>query len=87
MINPFEEIVTKLDQIIAMNDKILLSLTNPVDRKIEFNNFCKDFNISRPTAYAWGKKGLIKIEKIGGRNYVHTDSITIDKKWQRKHQS
>lgn len=85
MYNPFEEIITKLDQILLTNERILLLLNTPIQRKkIPFSVFCKENGITRPTAYAWRDRGLIKIEKVGGRNYVLTDSILVDKKWQRK---
>lgn len=84
MHNPFEEINTKLDQILLVNNRILLSLENPARKKIKLNDFCKEHEITRPTAYAWRDRGLIKIEKVGGRNFVLTDSIAVEKKYQRK---
>jgi hypothetical protein len=85
MYNPFEEIITKLDEIILTNNKILLLLNSPTEhKKIPFSIFCKENHITRQTGYAWRDRGLIKVEKIGGRNYVLTDSIQVDKKWQRK---
>lgn len=86
MQNPFEEIITKLDELITICNRILLLLGNPVKQKIPFKEFCKEYEISRPTAYAWHDKGLIKIEKIGGRNYVLIDSISVTKKYQRKNE-
>jgi len=56
-----------------------------VPERIPFPEFCKEANITRPTAYHWHERGLIRIEKIGGRNFVLADSISIQsKKYFRK---
>jgi hypothetical protein len=56
-----------------------------VPERIPFPEFCKEANITRPTAYHWHERGLIRIEKIGGRNFVLADSISLkSKKYFRK---
>ncbi len=62
-------------------EKVKLS----VPERIPFPEFCKEANITRPTAYHWHERGLIRIEKIGGRNFVLADSISLkSKKYFRK---
>jgi len=56
-----------------------------VPDRLSFPDFCKRAEITRPTAYAWAERNLIKIEKIGGRNFVLVDSISCNsKKYFRK---
>lgn len=56
-----------------------------VPERIPFPEFCKQAGITRPTAYHWHARNLIRIEKIGGRNFVLADSISIQsKKYFRK---
>lgn len=56
-----------------------------VPERIPFPDFCKEANITRPTGYHWAERGLIRMEKIGGRNFVLADSISINsKKYFRK---
>lgn len=80
MQNPFEELNTKIDEILAINHRLLEALKNPTQQKISFKDFCTQYKISRPTAYSWNERGLIRIEKVGGRNYVLIDSISIPAK-------
>jgi hypothetical protein len=82
MQNPFDEISQKLDTLLIRISDLEKSRSNP-PRKILLSEFCRDQNISRPTAYAWAEKGLIKMEKVGGRNFVPSESIAY-KKYQRK---
>lgn len=83
MDNPFELINTKLDKLLDMNARILEALKNPTQQKIPFKDFCTQYKISRPTAYSWNERGLIRIEKVGGRNYVLIDSISVIMKEKR----
>ena len=56
-----------------------------VPERIPFPEFCKQASITRPTGYHWAQRGLIRMEKIGGRNFVLADSISIQsKKYFRK---
>jgi hypothetical protein len=78
MSNPFEEISLKLDAVLDRLSK--LEKEKSVPDRIPFQGFCKDFGITRPTAYAWADRGLIKIEKIGGRNFIPSSSISVNSK-------
>lgn len=60
--------------------------TNSLPAKMTFKNYCEQESISRPTAYARASKGLIELQKVGGKNYVLLDSIQLAKKYQRKEQ-
>ncbi|MBT1698242.1 hypothetical protein KK083_15220 [Fulvivirgaceae bacterium PWU4] len=85
MENPFEEITQKLDTLIK--DVAELKKNGPCQpSRITFTEFCKSQNITRPTGYAWADRGLIKMEKIGGRNFVISDSILVKSKYQRQPQ-
>ena len=67
----------RIDQL----EKVKLS----VPQRIPFPDFCREANITRPTGYHWAERGLIRMEKIGGRNFVLADSISINsKKYFRK---
>lgn len=56
-----------------------------VPERIPFPEFCKQASITRPTGYHWAERGLIRMEKIGGRNFVLADSISVNsKKYFRK---
>ena len=83
MSNPFEEILTQLKTI---SDRLSLIeiKDNAVPKRIVFKAFCKAHQISRVTGYAWRDRGLIQLEKIGGRQYVKSDSIKVDSKYQRE---
>lgn len=63
----------------------LESIKLSVPERVSFPDFCRRAEISRPTAYHWAERNLIKIEKIGGRNFVLVDSISVNsKKYFRK---
>ena len=81
--NILDEINLKVDSLHNRLDQ-LEQATKPKNQRIPLPDFCKQRNITRPTAMSWGDKKLIEIEKIGGRNYVKADSITVVKKWDRK---
>jgi Mor family transcriptional regulator len=57
-------------------EKVKLS----VPERIPFPEFLKQEGITRPTGYKWAQRGLIRMEKIGGRNFVLADSISIQSK-------
>lgn len=83
MANPFDELSQKLDAVLDRLSK--LEKEKSVPDRVSFTDFCKEFGITRPTAYAWAGRGLIRIEKLGGRNYIPTGSISINsKKYHRK---
>lgn len=81
MSNPFEEISQKLDTV--LNRISALESRSKAPSKILLSDFCRDQQISRPTCYAWAQRGLIKMEKIGGRNFIDATSVKI-KKYQRE---
>lgn len=56
----------------------------PAPTRIPLKDFCQERNITRPTAYAWDQRGLIKMERVGGRQFVNLSSITVTKKFERK---
>lgn len=84
MENPFDQLNQKLDTLIKRVEAIEGIKKAP--SKIPFKDFCQQRNISRPTGYAWRDKKLIELEKIGGRQYVVSDSIVIENKYQRQGQ-
>lgn len=86
MSNPFDEISAKLDMVLSRIDAIE-SKSNHKPKRIGLSEFCRVQGISRPTCYSWAAKGLIELEKIGGRRFVAEDSIGIVKKFQRKEQA
>lgn len=83
MSNPFEEINSKLDVLIEEVAK-LKGAAKPTPLKITFTEFCRINNITRQTGYSWASRGLIKIEKVGSRNFVPLDSVKVTKKYQRE---
>lgn len=82
MANPFDEISQKLDTVLTRLSDLEKSRQAPT--KILLSDFCRGQGITRPTAYAWADKGLIRMEKVGGRNFIPIDSVTITKKYERK---
>lgn len=83
MSNPFQELNEKLDKVLNRIDAIE-SKSNAKPKRISLPEFCQRQGISRVTAYAWHNKGLIELEKIGGRRFILEDSVSISKKYQRK---
>jgi hypothetical protein len=83
MANVLDEISEKLDTLIKEWSDFKRKEIQP--SIIPLPEFCKNNNISRPTAYAWHERGLIKLEKKGGRQYVLADSVAV-KKYQREPQ-
>lgn len=79
-VNPFDILNQKLDIIIKRLD--VMDNVKKTPFKMTLKDFCKQENISRVTAYAWDRKGLICLHKIGGRQYVSVDDIFITKKYQ-----
>jgi hypothetical protein len=76
MSNPFEEINQKLDRVLEAVGKG----PSQAPILIPFSEFCKDRGISRQTGYAWDDRGLIKLEKVGGRQFVLADSVSVRRK-------
>jgi hypothetical protein len=83
MYNPFEDIFQKLNEI---NErlKVIEEKSQLGPKHIPLPEFCKEKGITRPTAYAWEDRGLIKTELIGGRRFVLSESIIVESKYQRK---
>lgn len=77
-----EEINQKLDNL-SQRIQNMESIKHTPSR-IPLRDFCDERKITRPTAYAWNDRGLIVLEKIAGRQYVLSNSITIAKKYQRQ---
>jgi hypothetical protein len=77
MSTTFEDIAQKLDKVLQVNRELLSAIERRgvTPYRVPFSEFCKEQNISRPTGYSWADKGLIRMEKIGGRQYVSTESI------------
>ena len=75
-----------LQEVKNLNSRIeqLEKVRSSEPNRIPFPDFCKQREITRPTGYAWAEKKLIQTEKIGGRLYVLGDSITVQKKYQRR---
>ncbi len=80
------------------SEKIILEKLNSIQQEIEnlkgrpaptriaLKDFCQERGISRPTAYSWDQKGLIQMEKIGGRQFVALNSISVTSRYERKAQ-
>jgi hypothetical protein len=85
-INPFDQIaaaIQELDQRLkAVEQKTQHDENKP--KRILLRKFCHEHQISRPTAYNWASRGLIKMERVGRLMYVLADSITVEAKYQRK---
>lgn len=77
-----ETVDQKLDRILS--EITSMKSTEHAPRRIPFPEFCKQYGITRPTLYSWNDRGLVQIEKVGGRNYIKADSVSIIKKYQRK---
>jgi len=84
MENPFEEFNRKLDETNKRLEAIEKKLVPAAPTRIPFSDFLKEKDISRPTGYAWRDRGIIKLEKIGGRQFVLSDSIIVTNKYQRE---
>jgi hypothetical protein len=86
MENPFQEINQKLDRVLAENQKLLSIIQNSAStpERIPLAKFCEEYEITRPTAYAWNDRGLIRFEKVGGRQFVIVGSISVVKRYQRE---
>lgn len=82
MSNPFQELSEKLDLILQRVEHLETGEKHP--QRIPFPDFCAERGISRPTGYSWAERGLIKLEKIQGRQFVLSNSITVAKKYQRQ---
>jgi hypothetical protein len=88
---PFEQILERLTAIeqnqekilklIATQEKLFQMLSKPPENaRVTLSDFCREYRVSKVTAYKWGLKQLIKIEKIGRICYVPLASITVPRK-------
>lgn len=77
----------RLDQLEQKVDSIL-NCVQPQQRTddaaVPFPVFCKRQGISRVTGYAWRDRGLIVMERRGGRQFVVEDKSA--KRYQRARQ-
>ena len=71
--NPFDLISQKLDTVLTELAVLKSARTEVEPTRIPFNKFCKEHGISRVTGYAWRDRGLIRLEKIGARQFVVRD--------------
>ena len=83
MINPFEELGQKLDILIQRVSDLEKKSEAPRPGRIPLKQFCQEYHITRVTAYAWSERQLIELEKVAGRQYVKTNSISVTRKFQR----
>lgn len=84
-INPIiKPVYDQLQAVLERLDSMTELGSSKSSKKIPFSEFCKQENIARTTCYNWAERGLIKLEKIGGRQYVLSDSISVTKKYQRE---
>lgn len=51
------------------------SMTKQVEQSFTISEFCKHFQISKPTLYEWIKAGKIKPSKIGRRVYFKRKDV------------
>ena len=83
VLHKLDLILTKIKDLEA-EIKTLKDGDRPAPTRIPLKEFCTERNISRPTAYAWHERGLIQMERVGGRQYINTKSITVaPKRYQR----
>lgn len=75
-------ILNKLDAVLKEVESLKTFKQPP--QRIPLVDFCKQRQISRPTCYSWSEKGLIQLEKIGGRQFVKADSVTVVNKYERQ---
>ncbi|MEJ7646470.1 MAG: hypothetical protein WKF87_17870 [Chryseolinea sp.] len=79
-----ESLTLKVDVMAGTVKWIKDHMTEKLPDKTPFNQFCKDHHITRPTGYAWADRGIIQIEKIGGRLFVIRSSVAPNaSKYQR----
>lgn len=84
MSNPFEELGQKIDTLIQRVSDLEKRSTAPKPGRIPFRQFCEEYGITRPTAYKWAERKLIVLEKVAGRQFVKSDTISVTKKFQRE---
>lgn len=75
-------IIDKLNSVLQEIET--LKSGRPAPTRIPLKDFCSERNISRPTAYAWNERGLIRMERVGGRQFIALNSITVTNKYQRE---
>ena len=65
MINPFDEIIERLDGLESKIAGASTVSTTPPTEIINREELCKRLNITEPTAIRWGNKNLIPCFRIG----------------------
>jgi excisionase family DNA binding protein len=68
MVNPFEELNTRLERIESLLTAPLPAINNiqPIEKPITTKELCSFLNVSEPTIIRWKKKGKIPFLQIGG---------------------
>lgn len=79
-----EEFTKKLDLILQEIADLKKAQAAAEPSRIPFNQFCREHGISRVTGYAWRDRGLIRLEKIGSRQFVIRESIVVQQRYQRE---
>lgn len=77
MVNPYEVIDRRLSAIESVLQELRqqknapksLNSVTPAAEPISPDELCKRLNISKPTAWAWEKKGVIRGYHLGNRRY------------------
>lgn len=81
MSNPFEPINARLNNLEALTLETLQLLRNrPAtahknNEPVSPEELCKRLDISKPTAWAWEKKGILKGYHLGNRKYYIWDEV------------
>jgi hypothetical protein len=82
MSNPFELITQKLDTLLLEVESIKRARTD-VPNFLPLSEYCIREGVTRPTCYNRAARGLIQLQKFGGRQYVKIDSIQAVGKYHR----
>lgn len=82
--NPFEILSQKLDLLLLRMADLEKKATAPAPSRIPLKQFCREYDISRVSAYSWAQRGLIELEKVAGRQFVKVGSVKVVKKFQRE---
>jgi predicted site-specific integrase-resolvase len=77
----FEDL--KADLISTLKSEVSQLNTKSASGRVATSEYCRQNSITRHTLYRWRKRGLIQVEKIGGKHYVILDSGDR-KKYQRE---
>lgn len=80
----FGELNAKLDLLLTKNAALESQLLHGgAPEREPMKSFCQRHGISRVTAYAWNDRGLIKLEKVGGRQFVVASTLPAPQKFMR----